>query len=166
MLTLPDAMAEPYNFAAGRKDAEMGRGYIKLEDIERIVGNEKVIRFCELMKEKFEESNKKERIKIEFIDSLIYSDYEHFFQIGEEVPETYDNLLILEEAIGIKLFGKLLDTFYTQRLSISYGLIKRKLICNDLQNGMSVKQIAQKYNVDVATVYRNKKKLQNGGSLP
>ena len=45
----------------------MGRGYIRFEDIEKIVGRENMICFCELMKEKFEQTDEKERIKIEFL---------------------------------------------------------------------------------------------------
>ncbi|MFR4787025.1 MAG: hypothetical protein ACLUAP_01290 [Mediterraneibacter faecis] len=45
----------------------MGRGYISFEDIEKIVGRENMICFCELMKEKFEQTDEKERIKIEFL---------------------------------------------------------------------------------------------------
>ena len=54
----------------------MGRGYISFEDIEKIVGRENMICFCELMKEKFEQTDEKERIKIEFIEHLLYEDYE------------------------------------------------------------------------------------------
>ena len=45
----------------------MGRGYISFEDIEKIVGRENMICFCELMKEKFEQTDEKERIIIEFL---------------------------------------------------------------------------------------------------
>ena len=55
----------------------MGRGYISFEDIEKIVGRENMICFCELMKEKFEQTDEKERIKIEFIEHLLYEDYEY-----------------------------------------------------------------------------------------
>ena len=45
----------------------MGRGYISFEDIEKIVGRENMICFCELTKEKFEQTDEKEGIKIEFL---------------------------------------------------------------------------------------------------
>ena len=59
---------EECQILSGRKDAgKMGRGYISFEDIEKIVGRENMICFCELMKEKFEQTDEKERIKIEFL---------------------------------------------------------------------------------------------------
>lgn len=141
----------------------MDRGYISFEDMEKIVGRENMIRFCELMKEKFEQTDEKERIKIEFIEHLLYEDYEYQFENGGEIPKTFDNLLVLEDAVGTKLFGVLLDKYRTKRVSVSYGLVRRKLICNDLTNGMGIKEIAEKYNVDTATVYRYRNKIAKWG---
>ena len=81
----------------------MGRGYISFEDIEKIVGRENMICFCELMKEKFEQTDEKKRIKIAFIEHLLYEDYEYQFENGGEIPKTFDNLLILRQCIDTEI---------------------------------------------------------------
>ncbi len=138
----------------------MERNYISFEYLEEIIGEKNMKSFCIAMKTKMDD-NGKEKLQVGFVDDSRYQKYDEAFRLNKNVPKNYDTLLELSEVLREngqeKEQEEIFDLLEGNRLSISYMRIRKRLICYDLENGFSVKEVADKYDCNLSTVYRIKK---------
>ncbi len=135
----------------------MGRKYVSYNEVENYIGKDNMVSFFEAMRDKFSLDNKK-KVKIEFINYYLYSEYDTRFIEGKEVPATYDYLYELYDILGNAFFEKFLNHFRGKRLSVSYTHVRNALVNNAIQNGKSPKEVAEKYGITLSNVYKIKKR--------
>ena len=141
---------------------EMSTVYIKYVDIERFLGYENVIKIYKGVLEKFHddyEEPKGKKIRIGFIQDILYSDYGEWFEKNKAVPKNYDYLTVIRESLNNDtLFDELLNTFRGKSLMISYTHIRNYLIANDLRNGKYLEMVMDEYNISSANARKIKER--------
>lgn len=131
----------------------MGTIYVNYREIERFLGNDNIIRFYFAMKDRMEyeyEEPKGKKVRIGFVNYLLYMKYEQDFAENKKVPKNYDYLLELDDVLDKEVFQKLLDTYQGKSLCVSYTHIRNVLVCYELQQGKYTQKVANDYGITVA----------------